>query len=174
MMAKLYGPIAARAITVAVLISILAALNGSILSGARVPYAMARDGYFFKVIADVHPKYQDAWKLHDCSLSLVGVLILSGWYEQLYNFVIFGSWILYGMTAASVFVLRRKRPDMPRPYRVTGYPVVPFLFVLVALVLLGSTLGNSPRESIMGLGFMAVGIPLYFHFRRKRMLRRGA
>jgi APA family basic amino acid/polyamine antiporter len=92
---------------------------------------------------------------------------LSGWYEQLYNFVIFGSWILYGMTAASVFVLRRKRSDMPRPYRVTGYPVVPFLFVLVAVVLLGSTLGNSPRESLMGLGFMAIGIPLYFHFRRK-------
>jgi APA family basic amino acid/polyamine antiporter len=174
MMAKLYGPIAARAVTVVVLISILAALNGSILSGARVPYAMARDGYFFKVIADVHPKYKTPGNSMIALCLWSAILILSGWYEQLYNFVIFGSWILYGMTAASVFVLRRKRPDMPRPYRVTGYPVVPFLFVLVALVLLGSTLGNSPRESLMGLGFMAVGIPLYFHFRRKRVFRRGA
>ena len=174
MMAKLYGPIAARAVTVVVLISILAALNGSILSGARVPYAMARDGYFFKVIADVHPKYKTPGNSMIALCLWSAILILSGWYEQLYNFVIFGSWILYGMTAASVFVLRRKRPDMPRPYRVTGYPVVPFLFVLVALVLLGSTLGNSPRESLMGLGFMAVGTPLYFHFRRKRVFRRGA
>jgi APA family basic amino acid/polyamine antiporter len=174
MMAKLYGPIAARAVTVVVLISILAALNGSILSGARVPYAMARDGYFFKVIADVHPKYKTPGNSMIALCLWSAILILSGWYEQLYNFVIFGSWILYGMTAASVFVLRRKRPDMPRPYRVTGYPVVPFLFVLVALVLLGSTLGNSPRESLMGLGFMAVGIPLYFHFRRKRVFRREA
>jgi basic amino acid/polyamine antiporter, APA family len=174
MMAKLYGPIAARAVTVVVLISILAALNGSILSGARVPYAMARDGYFFKVIADVHPKYKTPGNSMIALCLWSAILILSGWYEQLYNFVIFGSWILYGMTAASVFVLRRKRPDMPRPYRVTGYPVVAVLFVLVALVLLGSTLGNSPRESLMGLGFMAVGIPLYFHFRRKRVFRRGA
>jgi APA family basic amino acid/polyamine antiporter len=174
MMAKLYGPIAARAVTVVVLISILAALNGSILSGARVPYAMARDGYFFKVIADVHPKYKTPGNSMIALCLWSAILILSGWYEQLYNFVIFGSWILYGMTAASVFILRRKRPDMPRPYRVTGYPGVPFLFVLVALVLLGSTLGNSPRESLMGLGFMAIGIPLYFHFRRKRVFRREA
>jgi APA family basic amino acid/polyamine antiporter len=96
------------------------------------------------------------------------VLILSGWYEQLYNFVIFGSWILYAMTAASVFVLRRKRPDMHRPYRVAGYPVIPALFVLVAAVLLFSTLQHSPRESLMGLAFMASGIPLYFYFRAKR------
>lgn len=167
MMARLYGPAAARAVTVVVLISILAALNGSILSGARVPYAMARDGYFFKAIGDVHPKYKTPGNSMIALCFWSAILILSGWYEQLYNFVIFGSWILYGMTAASVFVLRRKRPDMPRPYRVTGYPVVPFLFVLVALVLLGSTLGNSPRESMMGLGFMAIGIPLYYHFRRK-------
>lgn len=167
MMAKLYGPTAARAVTVVVLISILAALNGSILSGARVPYAMARDGYFFKAIADVHPKYKTPGNSMIALCVWSAILILSGWYEQLYNFVIFGSWILYAMTAASVFVLRRKRPNMPRPYRVTGYPFVPFLFVLVAVVLLGSTLGNSPRESLMGLGFMAIGIPLYFHFRRK-------
>jgi APA family basic amino acid/polyamine antiporter len=72
------------------------------------------------------------------------------------------------MTAASVFVLRRKRPDMVRPYRVAGYPFVPALFVLVAALLLVSTLQHSPRESFMGLGFMAIGIPIYFHFRKRK------
>ena len=73
------------------------------------------------------------------------------------------------MTAASVFVLRKKRPDMVRPYRVIGYPVVPALFVLVAMVLLISTLVHSPRESLMGLGFMALGIPIYYHYRRRNL-----
>jgi amino acid transporter len=168
MMSALFGSAAARGVTVAVMISILAALNGSILSGARVPYAMARDGYFFSPVAYVHPKFRTP----GISMILLSgwscVLILSGWYEQLYNFVIFGSWILYAMTAASVFVLRRKRPDMVRPYRVAGYPFVPALFVLVAALLLVSTLQHSPRESFMGLGFMAIGIPIYFHFRKRK------
>ena len=168
MMARLFGSIGARAITVAVMISILAALNGSILSGARVPYAMARDGYFFSALGVVHPKFKTPSFSMIVLCAWSCVLILSGWYEQLYEFVIFGSWILYAMTAASVFVLRRKKPDMPRPYHVLGYPLVPAFFVLVASVLLVSTLLHSPRESIMGLGFMALGIPLYFYFRSTR------
>ncbi|MFZ0595247.1 MAG: amino acid permease [Bryobacteraceae bacterium] len=168
MMAHLYGPAAARAVTIAVLISILAALNGSILSGARVPYAMARDGYFFHPLARVHPAYKTPGISMIVLCAWSCVLILSGWYEQLYNFVIFGSWILYAMTAASVFVLRRKKPGMTRPYRVLGYPIVPGLFVLVAILLLASTLMHSPRESLMGLAFMAIGVPIYFHFRRQR------
>jgi basic amino acid/polyamine antiporter, APA family len=168
MMAYLYGPAAARAITIAVLISILAALNGSILSGARVPYAMARDGYFFRPLARVHATYKTPGNSMMVLSAWSCVLILSGWYEQLYNFVIFGSWILYSMTAASVFVLRRKKPAMVRPYRVVGYPVVPGVFVVVGILLLTSTLAHSPRESLMGLAFMAIGIPIYFYFRRQR------
>jgi amino acid transporter len=174
MMAALFGSGAARAVTVAVMISILAALNGSILSGARVPYAMARDGYFFRPVARVHPAYRTPGVAMIVLCAWSCVLILSGWYEQLYNFVIFGSWILYAMTTASVFVLRRKRPDMVRPYRVAGYPVVPALFVAVAAVLLASTLRHSPRESLMGLAFMAVGIPIYFHFRRLKRRNQAA
>jgi APA family basic amino acid/polyamine antiporter len=174
MMAALFGSGGARAVTVAVMISILAALNGSILSGARVPYAMARDGYFFAPVARVHPTYRTPGVAMIVLCAWSCVLILSGWYEQLYNFVIFGSWILYAMTAASVFVLRRKRPDMARPYRVAGYPVVPALFVLVATVLLVSTLRHSPRESLMGLAFMAIGVPIYFHFRGRKRLGKTA
>jgi basic amino acid/polyamine antiporter, APA family len=81
--------------------------------------------------------------------------------------VIFGSWILYLMTAFSVVVLRKKRPDLQRPYRVLGYPAVPVLFVIVALFLLSSTLHTRPRESIMGLGLMALGTPFYFFWKRR-------
>src|SRR5207302_10681971 len=95
------------------------------------------------------------------------VITLSGQYDQLYTLVIFPSWILYGMTAASVIVLRKRRPDLPRPYRVAGYPVVPVLFVFVALALLYSTLLSSPRESGIGLALIAAGLPFYFHWKSR-------
>jgi basic amino acid/polyamine antiporter, APA family len=166
MMSHLYGRAAAGAVTVAVLISIFAALNGSILSGSRVPYAMARDGLFFRTTAAVHPRF----KTPGHSIILLSlwscVVVLSGWYDDLYNFVIFGSWILYLMTAVSVFVLRRKQPGLARPYHVIAYPVVPVLFSAVAVLLLVSTFHTRPRESLMGLALMALGIPFYFRWKR--------
>ncbi len=168
MMSSIYGRAAAAAVTIAVLISIFAALNGSILSGSRVPYAMARDGLFFRIAAAVHPRFRTPGNsmLMLCVWSCI--VVLSGWFDDLYNFVIFGSWILYLMTAASVFVLRGKQPNLPRPYRVTWYPFVPVLFVAVASLLLFSTLQTRPRESLMGLGLMCLGIPFYFFWRKKR------
>ena len=167
MMSKVQGSAAVAAVTVAVLISIFAALNGSILSGSRVPYAMARDGLFFRAAAPIHPRHHTPGNsiLLLCGWSCV--VVLSGWFDDLYNFVIFGSWILYLLTAASVFVLRKKAPSMPRPYRVIGYPVVPVLFCLVAVALLWSTLLTRPRESLMGLGLMALSVPFYFYWRKK-------
>src|SRR5581483_5313533 len=106
MMSSIYGTTAAGAVTFAVLISIFAALNGSILSGSRVPYAMARDGLFFRSAAVVHPKYKTPGNSMILLCLWSCVVVLSGWYDDLYNFVIFGSWILYLMTAVSVFVLR--------------------------------------------------------------------
>jgi basic amino acid/polyamine antiporter, APA family len=167
MMLSLYGNAASRAVAVAVMISIFAALNGSILSGARVPYAMARDGLFFRFAAPVHPKYKTPGHAMILLCLWSCIVVLSGWFEDLYNFVIFGSWILYLMTALSVIVLRRKRPDLPRPYRVIGYPVVPVLFTGVAALLLVSTLQTRPRESLMGLGLMALGVPFYFFWKRR-------
>jgi APA family basic amino acid/polyamine antiporter len=166
-MGTLSGQWAAKAVSVAVLISIFSALNGSILTGARVPYAMARDGLFFRTAAVVHPTYRTPG--HSIlMLSLWScVVVLSGWFDDLYNFVIFGSWILYALTTASVFVLRRERPEMPRPYRVIGYPAVPVLFVGVAFLLLLQTLASRPRESLMGLGLMALGVPFYFHWKAR-------
>jgi APA family basic amino acid/polyamine antiporter len=167
MMARLYGNTAAGAVTIAVLISIFAALNGSILSGGRVPYAMARDGLFFRPAADVHPRFKTPGKSMILLCLWSSVVVLSGWFDDLYNFVIFGSWILYLMTAVSVFVLRRKQPHLVRPYHVVGYPVVPVLFIGVATLLLFNTLQTRPRESLMGLALMALGIPFYFHWKRR-------
>ncbi|MFL6352794.1 MAG: APC family permease [Bryobacteraceae bacterium] len=167
MMLSLYGNAASRAVAVAVMISIFAALNGSILSGARVPYAMARDGLFFRYAARVDPKYKTPGHAVIMLCLWSCIVVLSGWFDDLYNFVIFGSWILYGMTALSVIVLRRKRPDLARPYRVIGYPLVPVLFTGVAALLLFSTLQTRPRESLMGLGLMGLGIPFYFFWKKQ-------
>jgi APA family basic amino acid/polyamine antiporter len=168
MMTRLHGVWAGKMVTAAVLISVFAALNGSILTGARIPYAMARDGLFLHSAARVHPRFQTpgAATILLCAWSCL--VILSGWFDDLYNFVIFGSWILYAMTAASVIVLRWKQPGLFRPYRTIAYPFVPVLFVFVALLLLVSTLQTRPRESLMGLGLMALGIPFYFYWRAKK------
>lgn len=167
MMRRILGPRGAGAVSIAAMISIFAALNGSILSGSRVPFAMARDGLFFRGIAHIHPVYRTP------SISILvlsawaALLVLSGRYDQLYTYVIFASVILYGMATAAVIVLRFKRPDMPRPYRTLGYPVVPIVFVLGITCLVLSTLLKSPRESLMGLGLISLGLPLYFYWRRR-------
>lgn len=167
MMRHVMGQPGATVVSIAAMISIFAALNGSILSGSRVPYAMARDGYFFHAASRVHPRFRTP----SAGIVLLGfwssLVLLSGQYRQLYTLVIFPSWILYGMTAASVIVLRRKMPDLERPYRVLGYPVVPVLFVFVALALVYSTLRTSPRESGIGLVLIAIGLPFYFHWKKR-------
>jgi basic amino acid/polyamine antiporter, APA family len=167
MMRKLFGNQGANWVSVAAMISIFSALNGSILSGGRVPFAMARDGLFFRKLAEVHPEYRSPAQSMIWLCVWSSVLVFSGQYDQLAAYVIFGSWILYGMAAASVFVLRKKRPDLHRPYRALGYPVVPGAFVLVAVLLIGFTLKDQPRESILGLGLIALGIPFYLHWRRQ-------
>jgi APA family basic amino acid/polyamine antiporter len=166
-MRRVFGHPGGAIVSVAAMISIFAAINGSILSGSRVPYAMARDGYFFKRLGTVNPRFRTP----TASILLLGVwssvILLSGQYRELYTLVIFPSWILYGMAAASVIVLRRKRPDLNRPFRVPGYPVVPVLFVCVAIALLYSTFQSSPRESGIGLVLILAGVPFYFHWKKR-------
>lgn len=169
MMRRIVGSPGAAAVSVAAMVSIFAALNGSILSGARVPYAMARDGRFFEALGRVHPAHATPG-VSILVLSLwASLLVFSGRFEQLFTYVIFASWLLYGMTAAAVIVLRYKRPDMVRPYRTLGYPVVPALFVLGALGVTISTLLDSPRESLMGLVLIFLGLPFYLHWKRRRV-----
>jgi APA family basic amino acid/polyamine antiporter len=166
MMRRILGPRGAAAVSIAAMISIFAALNGSILSGSRVPFAMARDGLFFRRVGFVHPQH------HTPSVSILALsawaalLVLSGRYDQLYTYVIFASVILYAMATAAVIVLRFKRPDLPRPYRTLGYPAVPAIFVLAISCLVVSTLLKSPRESLMGLVLISLGLPFYFYWKR--------
>lgn len=168
MMRHVVGDTGGKLVSVAAMISIFAALNGSILSGSRVPYAMARSGYFFRSVGKVHPQFHTPSAAIMLLAVVASLLLLSGQYKQLYTLVIFPSWILYGMTAASVIVLRYKRPDLERPYRVPGYPVVPALFVLVAIALLYSTLQESPRESGIGLVLILAGLPFYYYWKGRR------
>jgi len=168
MMRRIWGDSGASAVSVAAMISIFAALNGSLLTGSRIPYAMARDGLFFRSFRTVHETHRTPSVSIFALAAWSALLVLSGRYEQLFTYVIFASWILYGMTAASVLVLRRKRANLERPYRTLGYPVIPVLFVLVAAALIVATLRNSPRESVMGLSLIVLGCPFYYYWNRAR------
>jgi APA family basic amino acid/polyamine antiporter len=170
MMRRVMGDAGANAVSVAAMISIFAALNGSILTGSRVPYAAARDGYFFHAVAYVNPRFRTPG-VSILALTLwASVLIgLSGGYKELFTYVIFASWILYGMATAAVIVLRKKRPDLPRPYRTLGYPFVPGLFVLVATMLVVSTLRDSPWESMKGIVIILTGLPFYYYWKRQKL-----
>jgi APA family basic amino acid/polyamine antiporter len=165
MMQRILQTPGADAVSIAAMISIFAALNGSILTGSRVPYAAARQGYFFPAIGRVNPRHQTPG-VSIVVLSLWScLLVLSGKYDDLFNLVIFASWILYGMTAAAVIVLRKKQPNLPRPYRTIGYPVVPVLFIIAAFVLILSTAFDRPRESMLGIGLILLGLPFYFYWK---------
>jgi APA family basic amino acid/polyamine antiporter len=163
--AVLFGPGAARLVSLAVLVSTFGCLSSTILYSSRIYLPMAADGLFFPSLAAVHPRYrtpvrclwaQTAWSL---------LLTLSGTYEQLYTYVVFSSVLFHAATAAAVFVFRRRRPEMPRPYRTWGYPVVPALFILACLLLIGNTLAEKPVESLLGVGLLVLGIPAFLIFR---------
>jgi APA family basic amino acid/polyamine antiporter len=173
-------PVAARAaqtflaqygatfVSLVFVISTLGALNGSILSSARVPYAMARDGLFFSSFGNV----SRASHVPVFSIVLQGVwaslLAISGTYDQLTDCVVFASWIFYALVTTSVFMLRRKMPNAQRPYKALAYPFLPAVFVLVAVWLVWNTIHTRPLESTVGLCLIAAGLPLYFYFRRSR------
>lgn len=168
MMFQVLGQSGANLVSVAAMISMFAALNGSILSGSRVPYALARGGYFFSSMSRVNASHRTP-AVAILALSGWGmVVVLSGTYDQLVDLVIFASWILYGMTCATVLVLRKKRPEMARPYRTLGYPLVPVLFVVASAAIAISALYNSPRESGIGIALISAGLPFYFYWRKQQ------
>jgi APA family basic amino acid/polyamine antiporter len=151
--------------TVGLMISSIGTLHTSILSGARVPYAMAKDGLMVKSFATL-----SATRVPVAALMFQGVwaciLALSGSFDTLTDYVIFGSWIFYALVTSSVFVFRRKFPDAQRPYKTFGYPVVPILFILVATWLLINTVMSNPTNSLVGLGLILLGLPVYFYLTR--------
>ncbi len=162
------GALGGRLISIAFILSALGALNGLILSSARVPFAMARDGLFFSRFSAVNARsHVPAWSIIIQAV-WSSVLAISGSYDQLTDCVIFASWIFYGMTTSAVFVLRRKMPDASRPYKTFGYPVVPMVFVFVALWLIVNTLQARPVESTTGLILIALGLPVFIYYRYRQ------
>jgi APA family basic amino acid/polyamine antiporter len=165
-MEVLAGPRGAALVSVLILCSIFGALNGNILGGARVLYAMARDGVFFSAVGRVHSRHETP------ALALIiqgvwaAILATSGTYEQLYTYVIFTAWVFYAGAILAVVLLRRRFPGAERPYRVWGYPFLPVAFSLAALAIVANTLVRSPRESIKGLALVLVGVPIFFAWRR--------
>ena len=161
-MEVLAGPRGARFVSALILCSIFGALNGNILGAARVYFAMARDGLFFAPVGRVHRRFATP----ALAIVLQGVwailLAATGTYRQLYTYVIFTGWVFYGAAVLAVVILRRKHPEMPRPYRVAGYPFLPIAFALAAMAIVLNTLARSPLESGIGLALVLTGVPVYF------------
>jgi len=171
------GPVGGTLIAVAILISITGATNSNTMGGPRVYFAMARENLFFKPFAYVQPRYV----VPTVSIALQGVwasvLTLIGSFDQLFSYVIFVAWIFYGLGGLAVLVLRQTRPNVERPYKTWGYPIVPLLFALGAFLIVLNTMANDFKRgqilsssSFWGLVFVLTGLPAYFYWQRKRML----
>ncbi len=163
----LIGPRGAVFVSALILCSIFGALNGTLLTSSRVYYAMARDRVFFESVSRIHPKFQTPTG----ALLTLGVwsslLALSGSFEQLYTYVVFTMWVFSGAAIAAVIVLRRQRPDLPRPYRVPAYPFLPLAFIVIAAAIVINTVISKPLESLAGLGIVLSGIPVYRAWNRR-------
>jgi APA family basic amino acid/polyamine antiporter len=149
----------------AIMISTFGCMNGLILAGARVYYAMAKDGLFFHAVSRVDPKH------HTPAISLLvqaawaGLLTLTGTYSELLDYVVFAVVLFYALTIAGVFQLRRTRPEASRPYRAWGYPVLPAVYIAFALFVEWALLTHKAGRSLAGLSIVAVGVPVFFLWR---------
>jgi APA family basic amino acid/polyamine antiporter len=165
--AALLGPMGARLLSAVVVISTFGCVSSTILYSSRIYQPMAADGVFFRSLAAIHPRYRTPVRSLWAQSLWAIVLTVSGTYDQLFTYVVFAALLFHVATGAAVFVLRRTRPDAPRPYRVWGYPVVPILFILSSLLLVANTLSERPRESVLGLVLVALGVPAYLYWRRR-------
>jgi len=167
--AVVLGPLGASIVSAGMALSMFVTLNGTIMSGARVPFAVARDGYFFRALADVHPRFHtpSGAIVVQCVLAIL-LLLGGGNFRQFFSLAIFAEWLFYMISGSTVFVFRKRDPNARRPYHVWGYPVVPALFVAASAVLLYYTFTDNLRNSSLGLLVIAAGIPVFYYFSRKR------
>jgi APA family basic amino acid/polyamine antiporter len=173
--ALIMGRMGASIVSAGMAISMLVTLNGTIMSGARVPFAVARDGYFFSALAEVHPRF------HTPSVAIVlqaimsiALLLLGGNFRQLFSLAIFAEWLFYMIAGSTVFVFRWRDPNAPRPYRMFGYPLVPAAFIAVAAALLYYTFRSDWPNSLYGLLVILAGVPVFAWFRRQRQAEMGS
>jgi APA family basic amino acid/polyamine antiporter len=163
----LFSPRAAGWLSLMIAVSCFSGAATCTLSGARVYMAMAQDGVFFKRMAEVHPKWRTP------AFSLIGqgtwaaVLTISGHYDQLYTYVIYGMVLSYTLTVIALFWLRWKRPEVPRPYRCTGYPWLPGLYILIGTAWTLNTIFTRPAEAFWGTIIVLVGVPFYLDWKRR-------
>lgn len=163
----LFGSSTGTIISALVLVSVFGSLNGSILVGPRVYYAMAKDGLFFRKVAHVHPRFRTPGFSIFIQAIWASLLTLLGSFEQIFTFTMFIAIAFWIAATASVFTLRKKRPDLPRPYKTWGYPIVPALFIIASAGILLNTLIEKPVEALAGLLLTALGIPAYFYWKRR-------
>lgn len=165
--ARATGASSATWLTIIMMICALGTLNSSILTNARVDYAMARDGLFFRVVRGVHPRFRTPANALVFQGILASALALSGTFDDLSYLYVFLVWIFYAAQTAGLIVLRYKEPNMPRPYKTWGYPVLPFLFILGALALTVNSLMQRPGRSLMGIVVMLIGLIFYARWRKR-------
>jgi APA family basic amino acid/polyamine antiporter len=161
------GPLGSGLVSLAILVSTFGCLNGIILSGPRVYFAMARDGLFFRGLAALHPRSHAPVRSLLVQALWASLLTLSGTYSQLLTYVISAALLFYILTVWGVLRLRRKRPDLERPYRAFGYPFLPVIYVMMAAIVLGCNLIGDPANSWPGFILILIGLPAYFHWKRK-------
>jgi APA family basic amino acid/polyamine antiporter len=163
---RVLGDFGGRFISVAIVVSTFGFIDMTLLTAPRVFYAMGRDGYLFPAAAYVHPKYKSPVTMLLFFAGWTSIVFLAGSYDALLSYTTFGDWIFFGLAVGAVFTLRRRYPDLDRPYRVWGYPVLPALFVAAALgFVLINFFANQPQTSY-GLGLILTGIPAFYLFRK--------
>jgi basic amino acid/polyamine antiporter, APA family len=167
MVARMIGRAASSLMAAAVVVSIFSALQIAVLVGARVPYAMACDGVFFRALSRVSTRTHVPIRALVAQSTCAAVLVLSGSYDTLTDYAIFAILIFWAMTAGAIFVLRRRWPDVERPYRTWGYPVVPMAFLVLTGCVVANTFVSAPRQSIAGVALIALGLPFYWYWSRR-------
>jgi APA family basic amino acid/polyamine antiporter len=164
-----WGENGALFISLLILITTLGCCNATILTSCRPYFAMAKEGFFFKPVAKLNNKQTPGNSLlYQCVWACI--LVLSGTFDQLTDMIIFSVFIFYGATTLGVFILRKKMPDTPRPYKVWGYPVIPAIVVLFCVILVINTVFSRPREAAIGAVLMLTGVPMYYLFREDKTL----
>jgi APA family basic amino acid/polyamine antiporter len=160
------GPIGGTLVSVIIMLSIVGTINGCFLTTPRIYFAQARDGLFFRKFGEMHPRFDTPAFAIAAQALWSAVLVLSGSYDTLADYAMFATWLFYGVMVAGVMVLRRTRPDLPRPYKMWGYPVTPLFFLAVTLWFLVNTAITRPVPSLAALALIAAGIPAYFYWKR--------
>src|SRR5438067_3621579 len=167
-MTQMLGALGGSLMAIAILLSSFGCANGLILSGARVYYAMAKDGLFFRSVAKLHPTYKTPVTSLMVQMVWTCVLCISGSYGQLLDYIIFAVLVFYILTIVGLFVLRRTHPDAPRPYRAVGYPVLPLVYIGMALFIDVVLLRYKPQYTWPGLIVVLLGIPVYYAWSARR------